>query len=263
MVLAISQTVFADGFVFDDEIGAGVTSTTSDVVTSSTLPPVLCEWGADQLHYDGLRQEVGEYVYFFLDQRYWRMRPSTGEVWVQAWRNCYRGDELVSSGLEWRQVVSPDPEVLAEGVYDEVVRRIPAPVPQLDPPGPGFVQLGMWLAVVDPGPISVTAQVGGVWATTTASLVSTSFDMGDGTVVTCFGAGDPMPPSAAGSVEPSPECGHTYRHVNVGRPFPVVIVSTWRVWWVGSGGAGGELGSIDRPVAFDYRVLEIQTVGSG
>ncbi|MGA1052955.1 MAG: hypothetical protein ACO3WU_11715 [Ilumatobacteraceae bacterium] len=227
-----------------------------------TIPPVTCEWGDEQLYFRTDRFQAGDYVYYYLDQRYWRLNPATGELWVQTWRYCHRGDELVSSGLEWRRVLDPDPEVLAEGIRDEVVRRIPAPEPQLSPPGPGVVQLGMWLAVVDPGPISVTARVESVWATTTAVLVGTRYDMGDGTVVTCAGAGDPIPATELDSIDPSPICGHVYRDVNERRPFPVTVTASWRVSWTGSGGVGGDLGSIERPVAFDYPVLEIQTVGT-
>ncbi|MEY2958344.1 MAG: hypothetical protein RLZZ01_912, partial [Actinomycetota bacterium] len=237
-------------------------STTVDVVTDTTELPIVCSWGREQLYFDTGRVTDGLYVYYYLDQRYWRLNPATGELWVQTWRYCSRGDELVSSGLDWRQVLAPNAEVIAEGLYDEVVRRIPAPDPRFNPAGPGVVQLGMWLAVADPGPVSVTAQVGSVWATTTAVLVETRYDMGDGTVVVCDGVGDPIPDSAFDSIEPSPVCGHVYRDVNGRRPFQVTVTASWRVSWTGSGGVGGDLGTIDRPVSFEYAVVEIQTVGS-
>ena len=166
-----------------------------------------------------------------------------------------------ASALGWRRVVAPDPGVLAESVYDEVVRQVPVPEPELSPVGPGFVNLGMWLAVAEPEVVSVTARAGSVWATTSAALVSTTFDMGDGTVVICDGAGDPIPESKMDAVEASPVCGHTYTGVNGREPFVVTITSSWRVWWVGSGGAGGELGTLDRSSTLEYDVREIQTVG--
>jgi hypothetical protein len=109
--------------------------------------------------------------------------------------------------------------------------------------------------------VSVTARAGGVWATTSAELVSTSFVMGDGAEVVCDGVGDPIPASMMESLEPSPVCGHTYTSVNEREPFEVVITSTWRVSWVGSGGVGGDLGSLERESRLAYEVLEIQTVG--
>lgn len=202
------------------------------------------------------------YVFAYIDQLYWRIRPSTGETWVQAWRVCTRDGEEVSSTLDWRRVTAPDPRVLAESVYDEVVRQVPVPEPALSPVGPGFVNLGMWLAVTEPAPISVTATAGSVWATTSAELESTTFDMGDGTVVVCDGAGDPIPESQMDSLEPSPVCGHTYTGINGREPFVVTITSTWRVSWNGSGGVGGDLGGLDRASTIQYEVLEIQTVGN-
>lgn len=251
-----------EGWISDDGLGAGAGSGDQTGDPDSTAPVVTCEWGGDQTFYGSGRTETVDYVYAYIDQLSWRIRPSTGEVWVQSWRLCFEGDVLVSSTLDWRRVSAPNPRVLAEGVYDEVVRQIPVPVPALSPVGPGAVHLGMWLAVAEPAPISVTARAGDVWATTSAELVSTTFDMGDGTVVVCDGAGDPIPESQLDSVEASPVCGHTYTDHNDRTPFTVTITSTWRVAWTGSGGAGGDLGTLDRTSSLDYRVLEIQTVGS-
>lgn len=242
--------------------GVGATATSGNVTTPSTSEPqVVCDWGATQAYYRTGRSTSGNYQFVFLDQNYWRLLPSTGEVWVQTWRICRQDGEVVSSNLAWRRVVAPDPRLLAESLYDEVVRQVPVPEPALSPVGPGYVNLGMWLAVAEPDPISVTATAGAAWATTSAELVSTTFDMGDGTVVTCDGAGDPIPPSELESLDPSPVCGHTYTDVNDREPFVVTITSSWRVAWVGSGGAGGDLGTLDRTATLDYAVLEIQTVG--
>ena len=111
-------------------------------------------------------------------------------------------------------------------------------------------------------PISVTARAGNVWATTRGELVSTTFDFGNGDVVTCDGFGDPIPPSKADSIDESPVCGYTYRDVSPDGAYPLTITSTWAVSWVGSGGSGGDLGTLDRTTTVDYEVLEIQTVGT-
>lgn len=262
LVLAGVGTANAGGFVHDEEtIGATAGSSTSDVEAEAPVSVVTCMWVRDQLHYRSGQSTLAGDVYTYIDQMYWRFRPSTGEVWVQALRTCRRGDEVVSSGLGWRRVVAPDPRVLGESLVEEVTERVPLPVPALSPVGPGFVNLGMWLAVEDPGVVSVTARAGGVWATTSAVLVSTSFSMGDGAEVVCAGVGDPIPSSMLGSVEASPVCGHTYRSVNDRVPFEVVIRSVWQVSWAGSGGVGGDLGTLERSASLEYEVSEIQTVG--
>lgn len=263
-VLLLCNSVWAGGGIDGDSIVADVSSTAREVVPGPTVPPVICEWGSDQVHFRNGRSESGEYRYTYIDLLYWRFRPATGEIWVQSMRICRQDGVQVSSGLEWRPVSGPDPEVLADTLYDEVTEQVPLPRPDLSPVGPGFVNLGMWLAVEEPAPISVTARAGAVWATTTASLESTTFDMGDGTVVTCDGAGDPIPDSKLDSVDESDDCGHTYTTLGPdGEPFTVTITSTWHVTWVGSGGTGGDLGTLDRTSSVEYEVLEIQTVGTG
>ena len=252
----------ASGSIGDGGIGASAGAQPAGGDGDSPTAEIVCEWGGDIAHYGTGRVSTGAYVYAYIDQLYWRLRSSTGEVWVQSERICRDVDGTTTSSIQWRQVVQPDPRVLAESVYDEVVRQVPVPEPSLSPVGPGYVNLGMWLAVAEPEPISVTANAGPVWATTSADLVSTSFDMGDGTIVNCEGAGDPIPESELDSVDESPTCGHTYTTLNGREPFTVALTSTWRVSWTGSGGVGGDLGTLDRSASLEYRVLEIQTVGS-
>ena len=47
-----------------------------------------------------------------------------------------------------------------------------------DPAVGGIVNIGLWLAVADPGQVSITASVGPVWATVTARYESTTWDFG-------------------------------------------------------------------------------------
>jgi hypothetical protein len=171
-------------------------------------------------------------------------------------------DDGTVGPLTWRNVITMAD--LIAGSSESVRRQIPTPSLAINPAPElgGFVNLGMWLAVTEPAPISVTATAGSVWATTSAELESTTFDMGDGTVVVCDGAGDRIPASQMDSLGPSPICGHTYAGVNGREPFVVTMTSTWRVSWTGSGGAGGDLGGLDRTSSLEYEVLEIQTVGN-
>lgn len=257
-----SYSALAGGWQGDDVIGAEASSTTDGDEGSRDDDSVRCEWGGDAVYGAGTSYTHDLNTFIHADARLWRINYATGEAWVRSHRTCTQDGVVVSTSLGWRQVSAPDPRILAQSVYDEVVRQIPLPEPALSPVGPGFVNLGMWLAVVEPDPISLTATAGAVWATTSAELVSTTFDMGDGTIVTCEGAGDPIPDAARESIEASPTCGHTYTTLNSREPFDVTITSTWRVSWSGSGGVGGDLGTLDRTATLEYRVLEIQTVGS-
>lgn len=261
-VVVLCQTALAETWAHNDgEVGASASSSTS-VVVSTTLPaPLVCDWGTSPFYGFTDRAEVDDLVLLHVDGRYWKLSLTTGEIWLRTFYVCRRDGVVESSVLGWRRVVGPNPEVIAEGLYDRVVRQVPAPVADLSPTSRGVVNLGMWLAVESAGPVSVTAVAGGVWATTTARLVSTTFDMGDGSVVRCDGAGDPIPAWAVSSVAPSQVCGHTYASTNRGEPFSVVITSSWRVSWSGSGGRGGDLGVLDRVSVLEYPVREIQTVG--
>jgi hypothetical protein len=259
-----SQTAMAgpSGNIGDGGIGASANAGNRADAGNSRGPIEVCEWGDDQIHVGSVRSEAAGFRYAYIDLRYWRYRLATGEVWVQTWKRCSRGDERTFDGVAWRLVARPDPEVLADGSYDEVVRQVPVPSPAMSPGGPGFVNLGMWLAVEEQEPISVTARAGDVWATTSAEVVSTTFDLGNGDVVTCDGFGDPIPPTMTDTVEASPLCGYTYRDVAPDDAYTVTITSRWRVRWAGSGGAGGDLGTLDRSTSLTYEVREIQTVGT-
>ncbi len=163
----------------------------------------------------------------------------------------------------WRLVGDPDPEIVAGVLRDRQSKNLPLPDPALSPVGTGYVQLGMWLAVDDPGPESVTASAAsGSWVTVRAEIARTTFDMGNGDVVVCGGVGDPIPDSRLASVEESPVCGYTYTRLNDGEPYTISITSTWSVTWTSSRGTSGVLEPVTKTASFDYEVREIQTVGA-
>jgi hypothetical protein len=208
------------------------------------------------------RYESGGYVYAYVDARYFRFDPDTGASWVRASRTCRRGDEVVSSGIIWELLTDPDPELVASVLRDRAAREIAPPSPSLSPSQRGVVQLGMWLAVNDPGPYEVTASATpGSWVTARAELTETRFDMGNGDVVVCAGAGDPIPDDTLDSLEPSPECGYTYRELDPDGYYVVTITSTWSVTWTSSRGTSGTQPPIVLSTTLEYPVVEIQSVG--
>ena len=90
------------------------------------------------------------------------------------------------------------PDVTPREVIDQTAlalrKKLPTPSLALSPSSAagGIVNLGMWLAVQDAGEVSVTAQLGPIWATVRARQRDLTWDMGNGDVVSCTGVGTPI-----------------------------------------------------------------------
>ncbi|MFW2335629.1 hypothetical protein [Ilumatobacter sp.] len=168
---------------------------------------------------------------------------------------------------DWRWVVSvpPDPADLLVGTNRTVTEIVEPPVAAINPAGPGYAQLGMWLAIEPAGPYVARAQIpdsgpAAVWAETTATLADTTFAFGTGESVTCPGVGTPIPESAVDDVRAGP-CGHTFTDF-VGET-TVTITTRWTVTWLLSDGRSGTDVDLSLSTTIPYEVLEIQTVGVG
>jgi hypothetical protein len=100
-----------------------------------------------------------------------------------------------------------------------------------------------------------TVSVAGVWATVTATPGRITFSPGAGlTGVTCAGPGTPYNPRLS-AAEQSTKCSYTYGQPSTGQPgnaYQASVSVTWDVTWVGSGGAGGHVGTVQQ--AFPFRV---------
>jgi len=154
---------------------------------------------------------------------------------------------------------------MIDQVSDSIRRRIPQPVANINPSPEhgGFVNLGLWLAVGDPGPISAHAAAGSVAATANASYVSTTFDFGNGDAVTCAGTGTPIEHAHPDldTTEQGP-CGYTYRRSSPDdAPYQLTISSTYAISYTSTGGSGS-LGTITTSRTYAYDVDEIQTIGT-
>jgi len=166
----------------------------------------------------------------------------------------------------WVASLPPDPTTLMPGTRRRVSEVVAPPMPAINPAGPGYAQLGMWLAVEDTGPYVARAQLpatgpASVWAETRATLSQTTFAFGSGGSVTCPGAGTPMPASASNDVDEGP-CGYTFRDF-VGDT-TIVITSEWTVSWeLWDGRSGVEPDPIVLSTTVPYEIREIQTVGVG
>lgn len=152
------------------------------------------------------------------------------------------------------------PQTLARAAEQDLrIRLLPPPLPQLSPSTHSVVNLETWLAVVPQAPISVTADIPGLWTTVTARVAQTVFDLGDAVVVTCAGTGRIWDPHRGGL----PTCAHTFRSVDpLGRNRVIRVRLIWEVTWTSSTGDSGTLdpvSSAERVLA--YPVREIQTIG--
>lgn len=172
---------------------------------------------------------------------------------------------VVTGDRRWVTSVPPDPATLRPGSSRRVTEIVAPPVAAINPAGPGYAQLGMWLAIEPAGPYVARAQIpaagpAAVWAETTATLAETTFDFGTGASVTCAGVGTPIPESATHDVREGP-CGHTFTDF-VGDT-TVTITTRWRVTWQLSDGRSGAENDLVLSATIPYEVREIQTVGVG
>ena len=159
-----------------------------------------------------------------------------------------------------------DVDALIASAHQSVTARVPAPSMNMnpDPAVGGVVNIGLWLAVADPGQVSITASVGPVWATVTARYRGTTWSMGNGDVVECDGLGTPIVDVNTADQGP---CGYTYRWPSAPKfsgtydlAYHDSVTGHWVVTYATSTGRSGTLAPIDRATQFSYRVREIQTV---
>jgi hypothetical protein len=122
----------------------------------------------------------------------------------------------------------------------------------------------LWINPAEWVPQSKTATVPGESVTATATPVSVTWHPGDGSTVTCQGAGTPYT-SADNPASPSPDCGHTYTTSSAGHPggaFTATATITWDVTWHGAGGAGGALPPLFTTAVAAFRVAESQALNT-
>jgi hypothetical protein len=159
-----------------------------------------------------------------------------------------------------------DPAVLARQATADL--KLPSPRIRANP-NPNVdllvrVPVWMWVDASSWGARSATASVPGVSVTATATPTQVRWEMGDGTTVTCRGAGTAwkagMDPRSA-----SPDCGHVYRRSSAsasGDRFSLRATVTWTVSWQG-GGSSGTLPALTTTDALSVRVAESQAINGG
>jgi hypothetical protein len=157
----------------------------------------------------------------------------------------------------------PSPAQLAQMAYNQL--RLPTPTIAANPPGEQLVNLPTWMWLSRGwGPVSATAAVPGVSVTAVATPTSVSWSMGDGSTVTCTGAGAPFQPGTDPKAS-SPDCGHTYRTSSASQAsqvFPVAATVHWTVTWAGAG-QGGAFPGMTTTGNAAFRVAEAQALNTG
>jgi hypothetical protein len=165
----------------------------------------------------------------------------------------------------------PAPVLPAPGVLAALARQtlgLPSPVIRSSP-AQNALQLTnlptwLWINPAEWVPESKTATVPGESVTATATPVSVTWHPGDGSTVTCQGAGTPYA-SADNPAAASPSCGHTYTSSSAGQPggaFRATATITWDVTWQGAGGAGGVLPPLFTTAVAAFRVAESQALNT-
>ena len=130
-------------------------------------------------------------------------------------------------------------------------------VPEPGPDRAGVLGLPTWMWVSDPTPptagvVDAADTIGDVALTSRATWLGVTWDMGDGTQVTCD-LGTPYRDEFG--VAPSPDCGHRYTRPGT---YPVTATSRWRVDWQ----LGFETGSriVTRTSSDTIRIAEVQVL---
>ncbi len=180
------------------------------------------------------------------------------------WENAELWLRSCPSGANWVWVPEIDWGQLAGAAAASARAQLPLPVPDInpDPVDGGIVNLGLWIAVDDPGETTARAAIGPYWVEVTGAFSALSFDPGDGSgQVECEGLGVAY---VDGSNDPDEgPCGHTYRkRTPAESPYRLSVTNSFDIVWRSSDGQSGSLGVVDRTVTFDYDVNEIQTVGT-
>ncbi len=137
----------------------------------------------------------------------------------------------------------PDPQQLARRAITQMnlhaidIGTFP-PTTNTNPDAYGLVGWHIWLWANNPtpntwGPITRTATLDGYSVTATATVTEITWDMGDGTTLTC-NQGTPANNTAQYN-NPSPTCSHRYQQQG---KYQISATSHWQITWHGIGQNG-------------------------
>lgn len=138
----------------------------------------------------------------------------------------------------------PAPDVVAAWAAAATTNiDLPLPTPHIGPDPSvnkwNMVAVGfpIWMWTDTPRTLTTTADAAGHTLTLTATPSTTTFDMGDGTVLTCA----TMTPYVQGQTKPgapSPDCGHRYLRKPAGGRATITATQTWTIGYSAAGQSG-------------------------
>ncbi|MBB4934411.1 hypothetical protein F4561_005231 [Lipingzhangella halophila] len=152
-----------------------------------------------------------------------------------------------------------DPVTIAHTARDEMI--LPAPEmagsPALDTEQLVGVPVWLWLEDSSWETVSAEASVPGGEVTVTARPQRSTWDMGDGSTVTCDGPGTAWDPEQFAAEEASPDCGHTYTQASSDQRDGVYAVSVEVRWVVTYAISGEDSGALDPLVTSETAQVEV------
>lgn len=182
------------------------------------------------------------------------------------WESIDYGDGEGEEGEEGRDPV--DPVTLIQ----ESMASFELPPPEIETsPGPDslvLVNTPVWLWVDSRtwAPESASAEVPGWSLEVTATPVTTTWTLGDGTRIECDGPGTPYDPAVHAPDTASPDCGHVYTRSSAGSAggtYTVTVEVAWDTAWEFSDGASGELNQVSTVTQVELEVAESQGLVTG
>ncbi|NIH56211.1 hypothetical protein FB473_000856 [Brooklawnia cerclae] len=118
------------------------------------------------------------------------------------------------------------------------------------------VGLPIWLWTTDPRHVNEQVSREGINITLSATSSQVSFDMGDGSVVTCQSM-TPRPPRTDPMTR-SPDCGHVYKQPGI---YQIRASANWQVAWQALGYSGQEQVTSSGGYRLDMREFSTVVVG--
>jgi hypothetical protein len=165
-----------------------------------------------------------------------------------------------------------DPYAVALQAEDSL--NLPSPTIEFNPPNNAVVNLPTWLWV-DAAlwhPYVVSATVGAVTATATATPISVTWNLGDGGSLECAGPGTAYRTDLPSSAQQT-SCSYVYQMTSLGQPSPdgnpndgafrISATVAWQVVWTAQGApGGGNLPALTTNSAANLRVEQVESVNS-